>query len=73
MLGAIARHPRTPRGVKLLAAGLVAYALSPVDLIPDFLPVVGLLDEAVILPLGVWVLLRMTPAEVIAECRAGAG
>ena len=72
VLRAIAAHPRTPRAVKWLAAGLVAYALSPIDLIPDFIPVLGYLDELVILPLGLYMLYRLTPRDVIAECRTQA-
>ena len=64
-----ASHPRTPKAAKWLAAGLIAYAVSPLDLIPDFIPVLGHLDDAVILPLGVWLLWRMVPADVKAECR----
>lgn len=53
------RDPRTPWWFKLLAFGIVAYALSPIDLIPDFIPIIGLLDDAIIIPLGVMVLLRL--------------
>src|SRR5262245_9149289 len=63
------RHPRTPFVAKALAAALVAYALSPIDLIPDFIPVLGYLDELVILPLGVWLTLKLVPGDVLAECR----
>jgi len=63
------RDPRTPWCAKLLAAAVVAYALSPVDLIPDFIPVLGHLDDLVIVPLGIWAVLRMVPPEVMAECR----
>ena len=63
-----ATHPRTPKTAKWLAAGLIAYAVSPIDLIPDFIPVLGHLDDAVILPLGVWLLWKMVPADVKAEC-----
>lgn len=66
------RHPRTPLLVKILAGALVAYALSPIDLIPDFIPVLGLVDEAILLPAGMWVVLRLVPPEVMAECRAQA-
>jgi uncharacterized membrane protein YkvA (DUF1232 family) len=62
-------HERTPRAAKWLAGGLVAYALSPIDLIPDFIPVLGHLDDLVILPLGLWCLLRMLPEDVRRECR----
>ena len=48
---------------------MVAYAVSPIDLIPDFIPVLGLLDDLVVVPLGVLVARRMVPAEVMAECR----
>jgi uncharacterized membrane protein YkvA (DUF1232 family) len=72
-LRCIAAHPGTPRRVKVLAGALVAYALSPIDLIPDFIPVLGHLDEAVILPLGVWILLRLTPEEIVRECRTKSG
>lgn len=58
------RDPRTPWWFKLLAFGLVAYALSPIDLIPDFIPVIGLLDDAIIIPLGVLILLRLLPRDV---------
>ena len=57
---------------KWLAGGLVAYALSPIDLIPDFIPVLGHLDDLVILPLGLWTLNRMIPAAVKRECRVRA-
>ena len=64
-----ATHPRTPKAAKWLAAALIAYAVSPLDLIPDFIPVLGHLDDAVILPIGVWMLWKMVPADVRAECR----
>lgn len=66
------RHPRTPLPVKILAAVVVAYALSPIDLIPDFIPVLGLLDDAILLPAGIWLVLRFVPPDVMAECRAQA-
>jgi uncharacterized membrane protein YkvA (DUF1232 family) len=62
-------HERTPRAAKWLAYGLVGYALSPIDLIPDFIPVLGHLDDLVILPIGLWCLMRMLPADVRRECR----
>jgi uncharacterized membrane protein YkvA (DUF1232 family) len=66
------RHPRTPWYAKLLLLAIVAYALSPIDLIPDFVPVIGLLDDIVLLPLAIALVLRMIPETVIAECRARA-
>ena len=67
-----ARDPRTPWYARLFGLALTAYALSPLDLIPDFIPVLGLADEAVILPIGVWLFEKMLPAGVMAECRAQA-
>ena len=67
-----ARDPRTPWYVKAFAAGIAAYALSPIDLIPDFVPVLGILDDVVLLPLAIAVVLRLIPAEVMAESRARA-
>ena len=64
-----ARDRRTPWYARLLVAAIVAYALSPIDLIPDFVPVLGLLDELVLVPLGIAVALRLIPAEVIADAR----
>ena len=66
------RDPRVPWYAKALAATVVAYALSPVDLIPDFIPVLGYLDDLVLVPLGIWLARRMIPPEVLADCRARA-
>lgn len=63
------QDPRTPWIAKAVAASLVAYAFSPIDLIPDFIPVLGYLDEMVLLPLGVLLVSRMIPATVMADCR----
>jgi uncharacterized membrane protein YkvA (DUF1232 family) len=63
------RDPRTPWYAKLLAAGVVAYAVSPIDLIPDFVPVLGILDDLFIVPLGTLLAIRMVPKEVMVECR----
>jgi uncharacterized membrane protein YkvA (DUF1232 family) len=63
------RDPRTPWYAKILAGAIVAYALSPIDLIPDFIPVLGYLDDIIIVPLGIVVAIRLIPASVIAECR----
>ena len=67
-----ARDPRTPWYAKLLVAGIVAYALSPIDLIPDFIPVLGYLDDLVLIPLGILLALKLIPPQVMAECRARA-
>jgi uncharacterized membrane protein YkvA (DUF1232 family) len=64
-----ARHPGTPLYAKLLVAAIVAYALSPIDLIPDFVPVLGYLDELLLLPLGIALAIRMIPSPVLEECR----
>lgn len=66
------RDPRTPWYAKVLVACVVAYALSPIDLIPDPIPVLGYLDDLVLLPLGIWLALRMIPLEVMQDCRARA-
>lgn len=64
-----ARHPRTPFLAKTIAAAVVAYAFSPIDLIPDFIPVLGLLDDLLLLPIGIWIVLKLVPPDVMAECR----
>lgn len=71
-LGLACRDPRVPWYAKAAAAVVVAYALSPIDLIPDFIPVLGHLDDLVLIPLGIAIVLRMLPADVIADCRARA-
>lgn len=71
-LALAARHPCTPWYAKLIVAGVVAYAVSPIDLIPDFIPVLGYLDDLILLPLGIVLAIRMIPADVMAECRARA-
>lgn len=68
----VARDPRTPRLARLLAFGVAAYALSPIDLIPDFIPILGYLDDVIIVPLGLALVLRLVPAEVLAASRAQA-
>ena len=67
-----ARDPRVPLGAKLLAAFFAAYAFSPIDLIPDFIPVLGLLDDLLIVPAGVWITLRLIPPAVLIALRADA-
>lgn len=54
-------HPQTPRAAKLVAIAVLAYAVSPIDLIPDFIPVLGLLDEVVLVPLGIALVVKLTP------------
>lgn len=68
----VARHPRTPWFAKLLAGVVVAYAFSPIDLIPDFIPVLGYLDDVILVPLGIALAVRLVPDDVVAECRAQA-
>jgi uncharacterized membrane protein YkvA (DUF1232 family) len=63
------RDPRVPWYTKALALGVVGYALSPIDLIPDFIPVIGYLDDLILVPLGLALVLRLTPGHVLAECR----
>lgn len=66
----IAAHdPRTPTLAKAVAAAVAAYALSPIDLIPDIIPVLGYLDDVIIVPLGITLALRLIPADLIAEFR----
>jgi uncharacterized membrane protein YkvA (DUF1232 family) len=55
------KHPETPRAAKIVAIAVLGYALSPIDLIPDFIPVLGLLDEVVLLPLGIALAIKLTP------------
>ena len=68
-----ARHPQTPWYAKLLIAIVVAYAFSPIDLIPDFIPILGYLDDLILIPLGVAAALRLVPPHVLVECRERAG
>lgn len=63
------RDPRVPWYARVFAAGVVAYAISPIDLIPDFIPVLGYLDDLILVPLGIVLALRMIPPEVMADCR----
>lgn len=67
-----ARDPRVPWYAKLLAGLVAAYALSPIDLIPDFIPVLGLLDDLLIVPAGIWLSIRLIPPAVFAQLRAAA-
>jgi uncharacterized membrane protein YkvA (DUF1232 family) len=67
-----ARDPRVPWYAKTLALCVAAYALSPIDLIPDFIPVIGYLDDLLIIPAGIWLVVRLIPTSLMAEFRADA-
>lgn len=66
------KHPQTPWYARLFAAIVTAYALSPIDLIPDFIPILGYLDDLILVPVGVWLLLKMVPQQVLMDSRAQA-
>jgi len=66
------RDPRTPWYAKVFAILVVAYALSPIDLIPDFIPFLGYLDDLLIIPLGTWIAIKLIPQEVIDKARVDA-
>lgn len=65
-------HPDTPWWLRLLMLAIVAYALSPIDLIPDFIPLLGYLDDLLLLPLGIWLAVRLMPPGILADCRVQA-
>ncbi|MEH2509907.1 uncharacterized membrane protein YkvA (DUF1232 family) [Nitrobacteraceae bacterium AZCC 1564] len=65
-----ARDPRVPWYVKALALIVAGYALSPIDLIPDFVPVLGYLDDLILVPVGIWLVVALIPSDVMAHCRA---
>src|SRR3712207_9530275 len=67
-----ARDPRTPWYARAFGLLVTAYALSPIDLIPDFIPVLGLLDDALLIPAGIWLFVKMLPAGIFEEHRAAA-
>ena len=67
-----ARDPRVPVVPKIAAACVAAYALSPIDLIPDFIPVIGYLDDLILVPLGILLVIRLIPPDLLAEHRAAA-
>ena len=69
-LALAARHPQTPWYAKLVVAGCVAYALTPVDLIPDAIPVIGFIDDLIFIPIAIAFAVRFIPAPVLADCRA---
>ena len=67
-----ARHPATPWYAKLLVAAILVYAVTPVDLIPDVIPILGIVDDIIFVPLAFALAVRFVPAEVLEECRARA-
>jgi uncharacterized membrane protein YkvA (DUF1232 family) len=67
-----ARHPQTPWYAKLVVAGFVAYAVTPVDLFPDALPILGIVDDLIFVPVAIALAIRFVPAPVLAECRTRA-
>ncbi len=67
-----ARDSRTPLAAKLTAGAVAAYALSPIDLIPDFIPIFGYLDDLLLVPAGIWLAVRLIPADLLAQFRAAA-
>lgn len=69
-LGLCYRHPQMPWLAKLWVLMVVAYAISPIDLIPDFIPVLGYLDDVILLPLGIVIAIKLVPPAVLADCRA---
>jgi len=66
------REPRVPRLAKVMAMATAAYAMSPIDLIPDFIPVLGYIDELIILPLFIYLTIRLIPPDIMVELRAQA-
>ena len=66
------KHVDTPFIAKLFCVFVVAYALSPIDLIPDFIPVLGYLDDVILLPCLIWIAVRLVPGQVLADCRSKA-
>ena len=71
-LGLAMRHPKTPWHAKLVVAATVVYVVTPVDLMPDFFPVLGIVDDLVFIPVALAFAVRFVPAGVLADCRAHA-
>jgi len=65
----VMKHPETPIYAKVIAAIIVGYALSPIDLIPDFIPILGYMDEVILLPLGIALVIKIMPTEIFEACR----
>ena len=68
----VARDPSTPLIVRMLAFAIAAYAVSPIDLIPDFIPILGYLDDIILLPLGILLVIKLTPSDIIEASRSKA-
>lgn len=68
-LNEVRLDPRTPWLAKLIIIGVIAYAFSPIDLIPDFIPLLGYIDDLILLPLGVYVAIKLVPKEVWQDCK----
>lgn len=71
-VGLAYRDPRVPWYARILAVGVVAYAFSPIDLIPDFVPILGYLDDLILVPLGIMLVVKLIPDAVMEECRVAA-
>jgi len=69
-LGLAVQDPRTPWLARILAIAVIAYAFSPIDLIPDFIPLLGYLDDLILVPAGIALVIRLIPAEVMADARS---
>jgi len=67
------KHPQTPWYAKVFACFVIAYAFSPIDLVPDFIPILGYLDDLILVPLGIALALKMIPTSVMVDCRMQAG
>ncbi len=63
------KHPNTPLLAKVILIGIIIYALTPIDLIPDFIPVLGMVDDIVIILLGLWIVRRLIPKQVLLDCK----